>query len=74
MAFITQLLVVLSLSVGGLYILRSRFGTQVDPREPPFVKPRVPLIGHALGLLRHGSNYWVQVEYDIFPRAQSRKR
>ncbi|KAI1349205.1 cytochrome P450 [Xylaria sp. FL0043] len=29
-----------------------------DPREPRRLRPRVPLIGHILGLLRHGPAYY----------------
>lgn len=28
-----------------------------DPREPPIVKPSIPLIGHFVGFYRHGVNY-----------------
>ncbi|KAK4238140.1 cytochrome P450 [Achaetomium macrosporum] len=31
----------------------------VDPREPPLVKPRIPLIGHILGLMRHQASYHI---------------
>ena len=29
-----------------------------DPQEPPLVKSRLPLIGHVLGLIRHGPKYF----------------
>jgi hypothetical protein len=28
-----------------------------DPREPPIVKPSIPLIGHFVGFYRHGVTY-----------------
>jgi hypothetical protein len=30
---------------------------KVDPREPPVIYPRLPLIGHVVGLLTEGSIY-----------------
>lgn len=32
-------------------------GPRVDPREPPLIKPRIPFIGHIIGLMRHQANY-----------------
>lgn len=33
-----------------------------DPREPPRLTPRVPIIGHALGFLRGGFDYYMQTK------------
>jgi len=30
---------------------------KVDPREPPVIYPKIPLIGHFIGMLTHGSTY-----------------
>ena len=30
----------------------------IDTREPPLVTPRIPIFGHALGLLRYGVPYY----------------
>lgn len=30
----------------------------IDTREPPLVSPRIPIFGHALGLLRYGVPYY----------------
>jgi len=32
-----------------------------DSREPPRAKPRIPIIGHALGFLKLGADYYVQL-------------
>lgn len=37
----------------------------IDPREPPILKPRLPLIGHIFGLLQHGVDYFSILGYDI---------
>ncbi|KAK3291996.1 cytochrome P450 [Chaetomium fimeti] len=29
-----------------------------DPREPPLIHPKIPFIGHIIGLLRHGTKYY----------------
>ncbi|KAL4735868.1 cytochrome P450 [Aspergillus similis] len=33
----------------------------LDPREPPKVHSKIPIIGHVLGLLRHGMGYFSQL-------------
>ena len=30
----------------------------MDPREPPLAKPGIPIIGHIIGLARHGIDYF----------------
>ena len=30
----------------------------INTREPPLVSPRIPIFGHALGLLRYGVPYY----------------
>ena len=39
----------------GIDYLFSRFD---DPQEPRRVTPRLPVIGHMLGILRYGFNYY----------------
>jgi hypothetical protein len=36
---------------------------QDGPGEPPRARPRVPLIGHLLGLMKSGTSYFTQVRY-----------
>ncbi len=31
---------------------------RLDPREPPVLKPGIPLVGHLLGLLRNKVDYF----------------
>lgn len=33
-------------------------GSRRDPREPPLVPSKIPLIGHLLGQVRYGVEYW----------------
>jgi hypothetical protein len=57
----------LLLAAGGVVIvfyLLIRFLTLPhDPQEPPLVRPKIPLIGHVIGLLRHGTKYYSDVAY-----------
>lgn len=32
-----------------------------DPKEPPLIAPRIPLIGHVIGLLYNGTGYYSKV-------------
>ncbi|CAH0043542.1 unnamed protein product [Clonostachys solani] len=32
-----------------------------DPREPPLVKPRIPVIGHLVGLIRYQNEYFTRL-------------
>jgi hypothetical protein len=36
---------------------------KLDPREPPIVHPKVPLLGHIIGMLREGPLYYRRVRY-----------
>jgi hypothetical protein len=36
---------------------------RMDPREPPVLKPTIPLVGHIVGLARHGVNYFDSLRY-----------
>ncbi|KAI9928474.1 hypothetical protein AWENTII_008206 [Aspergillus wentii] len=39
-----------------LYVVVNR--PKVDPREPPLIKPKIPIIGHLLGVIQHGMPYY----------------
>ncbi|RAK95226.1 cytochrome P450 [Aspergillus ibericus CBS 121593] len=52
-------LLLLGLVAGLLYVLHRRQSR--DPREPPLVSSRIPLIGHLVGLLWHGLPYFDMV-------------
>lgn len=47
-----------------LLSLLYRFSSpQMDPREPPAVKPVIPLVGHIVGLVRHGVDFFEVLRY-----------
>lgn len=37
------------------------FEYQLNPKEPPLLPQRLPLIGHLLGFLRYGSEYYLKM-------------
>jgi hypothetical protein len=43
-------------------ILHRFLAIDYDPREPPIIKPRIPYIGHILGIIRHGTKYFDTVK------------
>lgn len=38
-------------------------GDSRDPREPPEVKPRIPFVGHIIGVLWYRQDYYRQLRY-----------
>ena len=38
-------------------LLVNAFRFKVDPREPPVIYPRIPMVGHIIGLMTEGSLY-----------------
>jgi len=51
--------------LGVLFIIRQRLAIQLGPQEPPILKPRIPYIGHIIGLLRHHSAYFDKLWYAV---------
>lgn len=55
----------LSVVVAGVAILVATlhyfFGLKLDPREPPLLPQKVPLIGHLIGFLRNGNSYYLDL-------------
>lgn len=34
---------------------------KVDPREPPVIKPAIPVVGHIINLVRNGLSYYTKL-------------
>ncbi|OCK79732.1 cytochrome P450 [Lepidopterella palustris CBS 459.81] len=45
----------------GIAILKRALRSSHDPREPPVLQPRIPFIGHIIGLATDGAKYWKTV-------------
>ncbi|KAL2016806.1 hypothetical protein VTK56DRAFT_2975 [Thermocarpiscus australiensis] len=57
----SPLLAVAAVAATVFYLL-SRFLTPPhNPKEPPLIRPKIPLIGHVIGLLRHGTGYYSRI-------------
>jgi len=41
-----------------LLIIRHQLAIQLDPQEPPILKPKIPYIGHIIGLLQYHGAYF----------------
>jgi len=62
-----------SLTVGltGLFLLATLaarwLNNRHDPREPPNVNTAIPIIGHLLGMMKHGHRYYLVAGYVLLP-------
>jgi len=55
------------LAIGAIVLLCwQRLSVQLEPQEPPLLKPTVPYIGHILGIIRHQSGYFDKLKYTQF--------
>jgi len=43
-------------------LIRFIASPRLDPREPPVLKPRIPLVGHIIGLFRHQASYYSMLQ------------
>ena len=59
---LTMTLLLFGIEIGTLYLYLLYFSVALDPLEPPFVNSTLPVLGRALGLVRHGQPYWKQAE------------
>ncbi|KAI5455970.1 cytochrome P450 [Mariannaea sp. PMI_226] len=50
-------LAILLTSIIALPLLSKLLNPQLDPREPPLLKARIPWIGHIIGIIRHQTDY-----------------
>ncbi|KAH6843294.1 hypothetical protein B0I37DRAFT_408164 [Chaetomium sp. MPI-CAGE-AT-0009] len=55
-------LITTAIVVALTFLVLQTIGPRVDPREPPLVKPRVPLIGHIIGMMRQQAQYHITLQ------------
>lgn len=57
------------IAIGGVAVLLflAQYYTlaQRDPKEPPFIAPRIPLIGHLISQFTEGSKFFRRLKYDL---------
>jgi hypothetical protein len=49
---------VLAAFVPALWFLWRKADVQLDPREPPIALPKIPFIGHIIGMIRYQLGYF----------------
>lgn len=58
------LILAVALSVGTLIFLVGRFfSVPQDRLEPTLIQSTIPVVGHAINLLRHGTGYYSHIMY-----------
>lgn len=60
MAIPTIIAIIAALAIG-IAFLSNVLRIKVDPREPPVVHPKVPFLGHIIGMLTEGPLYLKRV-------------
>lgn len=53
-----------------VYAAEYLFSLRDDPREPPRLQSKVPLIGHVLGFMNNGPSYHSHLRYDNWSRGE----
>lgn len=44
---------------------------RLDPREPPLISQKIPILGHLAGFLKYGSDYYLRTRFVISPKWQA---
>lgn len=50
-----------------IFMLDRIIVTKPSAKEPPYISPKIPLIGHAIGLLRYNFEYYVNLRCITLP-------
>lgn len=58
----TTLLAVAAITCS-IFLLDRALGIKPSANEPPYIPPKIPLIGHAIGLLRNKYDYYIGLRY-----------
>jgi hypothetical protein len=64
----------LAIPVLALFFLERWLRMPYDAREPPLIVQPFPLLGHLLGMLRHGSHYYTRIWYNFQPKLANNLR
>lgn len=55
-------LAIVSIAAAVLVFAWRLLRAQVDPLEPPPLKPRIPILGHLLGMIRYHTVYFEKLQ------------
>ena len=61
----TVLVLFVAVATAGYVLFNHFLAVTPDPREPPFVSSRIPVIGHIIGLIRYKGYYYNKLRYYI---------
>jgi hypothetical protein len=61
------ILITFSIAVATIVALWLLGIEDVEPQEPPVLRPKIPFIGHMIGLLSHHNNYFTMLRFVISP-------
>ncbi|KAI0513191.1 cytochrome P450 [Xylaria bambusicola] len=50
-----------SLALGILILCFHTLTASHEPNEPPLIRPGIPIVGHLIGMIRHGSGYYSKI-------------
>ncbi|KAK4156579.1 cytochrome P450 [Chaetomidium leptoderma] len=59
---VTTTPVAIAIAIAVAYLVLHSLTPSIDPREPPLLKPRIPLIGHIIGMMRHQAHYHITLQ------------
>jgi cytochrome P450 len=71
------LFVVFSIFIALVLLAKRLFSVKYDPREPPIITHPIPLVGHVIGMFRHGASYFDFIKYNLSssaPKGQNSNR
>lgn len=54
--------IVLSIAAAVFLLAWRGLRVQLDPLEPPPLKPRIPVLGHIMGMIRYHSMYFEKLQ------------
>ncbi|KAL2129230.1 hypothetical protein VTI74DRAFT_8059 [Chaetomium olivicolor] len=59
---LTASTVTISIAFVLAYLILHALSPAIDPREPPLVKARIPLVGHIIGFMRYQAQYHINLQ------------
>lgn len=63
----TSLLVAVTVLACSIFVFDRVLGVKRSAHEPPYISPKVPVVGHVVGLLRYKFDYYIDLRYDCSP-------
>lgn len=61
----TSWYVTVAILLGVVTLVHVLSSPKLDGREPPVMKPRIPIIGHLIGMIQNRQRYFKVLEYEF---------